>query len=117
MTLALAQPAFRALADPTRREILRLLKHQTMTIAQVAENFDMTRAAVKKHLTILAEGGFITVTSHGREKLNALVPEGFAPIRDWLHHFDLFWDDRLSDLAAAIENDITINPPKDRNPQ
>ena len=46
------QMSFRALADPTRRSILRLLAKNDMTIAEVAENFEMTRAAVKKHLTI-----------------------------------------------------------------
>ena len=45
------QLGFRALADTTRREILKLLSGKDMTIAEVADNFEMTRAAVKKHLT------------------------------------------------------------------
>ncbi len=97
------QSVFRALADPTRRTILRDLARQDMTIAQVADNFDMTRAAVKKHLSVLSDGGLITVQARGREKINTLNPQGFAPVLDWLTFFDQFWDDRLADLKAAIE--------------
>ncbi|MBU2992754.1 metalloregulator ArsR/SmtB family transcription factor [Octadecabacter sp. 1_MG-2023] len=100
------QPLFRALADPTRRDILLMLRTEDMTIAQVAENFDMTRAAVKKHLTVLSDGGLITVRAEGREKINTLNPNAFAPIKDWLSYFDAFWDDRLGDLKSAIEKDV-----------
>ena len=99
------QTTFKALADPTRREILRQLADSDMTIAQVSNNFDMTRAAVKKHLTVLSDGGLITVRTRGRERVNTLNPEGFSPVRDWLSFFDQFWDDRLSDLKTAIEKD------------
>jgi DNA-binding transcriptional ArsR family regulator len=99
------QHVFRALADPTRRAILRHLSAQNMTIAEVSDNFDMTRAAVKKHLTVLSDGGLITIQAKGREKINALNPDGFAPIRDWLSFFDQFWDARLDALKSEIERD------------
>ena len=57
------QNAFRALADPTRRGILMFLSEQDMTIAEVSGHFEITRAAVKKHLTILEEGELISVAS------------------------------------------------------
>ncbi|MEV8467427.1 metalloregulator ArsR/SmtB family transcription factor [Fluviibacterium sp. DFM31] len=100
-----AQPCFRALSDPTRREILGLLSQGGMTIAEVAENFDITRAAVKKHLTILQEGNLITVETAGRTRVNTLNRSGFAPVIDWFAHFDAFWDDRLDALKAAIEKE------------
>jgi DNA-binding transcriptional ArsR family regulator len=100
------QHLFRALADPTRRDILLMLRGADMTIAQVADNFEMTRAAVKKHLTVLSDGGLITVRAQGRERYNTLNPNAFAHIRDWLGFFDVFWDDRLSDLKTAIEKDM-----------
>ncbi len=100
-----AQPVFRALADPTRREILVMLAEADLTIGEVSENFDMTRAAVKKHLTMLSDGGLITVTPRGREKVNSLAPEAFGPVRDWLSFFDRFWDERLDALKTAIEKD------------
>lgn len=101
------QHAFRALADPTRRNILLMLRDQNMTIAQVADNFTMTRAAVKKHLTVLSDGGLIQVHAKGRERINTLNPAGMAPVLDWLGFFDAFWDDHLSTLKTAIEKDAS----------
>ncbi|WP_299672083.1 metalloregulator ArsR/SmtB family transcription factor [uncultured Roseobacter sp.] len=101
------QSAFRALADPTRRDILVMLRDRDLTIAEVAENFDMTRAAVKKHLTVLSDGGLITTRTSGRERINALNPTGIDPVMDWLTYFDIFWDDRLAKLKTEIEKDRT----------
>ena len=100
------QSAFRALADPTRRDILRLLASQDMTIAEVSDQFDITRPAVKKHLIILKEGNLISVKTKGRERVNSLNPTGMAPVLDWLEYFDSFWDDRLGALKTIIEKDI-----------
>lgn len=97
------QNAFRALADPTRRDIVRLLSEQDMTIGQLTNQFEMTRAAVKKHLTVLSDGSLITVEAKGRERINRLEPKGMVPVLDWLSYFDQFWDDRLADLKEAIE--------------
>ncbi len=99
------QQSFRALADPTRRDILVLLTQHEMTIAEVAENFQMTRAAVKKHLTILQDGDLISVRALGRTKVNALNRDGMKRINDWLSYFDAFWDDKLADLKTSIEKD------------
>lgn len=100
------QSAFRALSDPTRRDILRLLATQDMTIAEVTDQFDITRPAVKKHLTILQEGNLIQVQAKGRERVNSLNPEGMAPVLDWLEYFNTFWDDRLGTLKTIIEKDL-----------
>jgi DNA-binding transcriptional ArsR family regulator len=99
------QPLFRALGDPTRRDILRLLGQAPMTIAEVADNFDMTRAAVKKHLVVLSDGGLIEVAPRGREKINSLNALALKPVLDWLGWFDQFWDERLDVLKTAIEKD------------
>lgn len=101
------QLTFRALADPTRRDILHMLATQDMTIADVSGHFDMTRAAVKKHLTVLSDGGLITVTPRGRERINSINPQGFAPVLSWFEYFDSFWDTRLDALKSAIEKDKT----------
>lgn len=98
------QPAFRALADPTRRAILHMLGDGDMTIAQVSDRFDMTRAAVKKHLTVLQAGDLIAVRVKGRERINTLNPAGMKHVTDWLTFFDQFWDEKLANLKAAIEN-------------
>ena len=100
------QMGFRALADPTRRSILQLLATRDMTIAEVADNFDMTRAAVKKHLTILNEGDLIRVQTQGRSRLNTLNADGLKRLSDWFSFFDAFWDARLDILKAEIEKDV-----------
>jgi len=100
------QMGFRALADPTRRSILQLLAKNDMTIAEVADNFQMTRAAVKKHLTILNDGDLISVRAIGRSRVNTLNADGIKRVFDWLSYFDVFWDDRLNKLKTEIEKDI-----------
>jgi DNA-binding transcriptional ArsR family regulator len=99
------QAGFRALADPTRRNILQLLTNNEMTIADVAGNFEMTRAAVKKHLIILDTGNLISVQACGRSRMNALNPGGLKILFDWFSYFDAFWDDRLTTLKTEIEKD------------
>jgi len=97
--------AFRALSDPTRRRILILLSDQAMTIGQVAEQFDVTRGAIKKHLIILQDGNLISVKAQGRERINRLNVDGLKPVMDWLGEFDRFWDERLNKLKNVIETD------------
>ncbi|MDG1470414.1 MAG: metalloregulator ArsR/SmtB family transcription factor [Ascidiaceihabitans sp.] len=98
------QTGFRALADPTRRDILHLLAGGEQTIAGLTTHFDMTRAAVKKHLNVLSDGGLVTTRTQGRERLNALDPNGLEPLRDWIGFFEQFWDEKLSNLKSAIES-------------
>ena len=101
------QSIFRALADPTRREILQLLSLNECSIGQLTDAFPMTRAAVKKHLTVLEEGQLIEVETRGRERINRLRPNGLRPVLDWIDQLDLAWDDRLAALKSAIEKDMT----------
>lgn len=99
-----AQNAFRALADPTRREILMHLSQSDMTIGEVCIHFEMTRGAVKKHLTILEEGDLISVHVRGRERINHLEPLALKSASDWLSFFNQFWDSKLGGLKTVIEN-------------
>ena len=97
------QDAFRALADPTRREILMHLSDRDMTIGEITNQFDMTRAAIKKHLTILEAGKLISVHRNGRERINKLEAAGLKSVADWLNYFDQFWDRRIDKLRHAIK--------------
>lgn len=97
------QGVFRALADPTRRDILMYLSQEELTIAEVSERFDITRGAVKKHLTILQEGELISVHKRGRESVNRLEPDALRTATDWLNYFSQFWDNKLHDLSHAID--------------
>ncbi len=76
-----------------------------MTIAEVASRFEITRGAVKKHLTILREGELISVHVNGRERINRLEPDGLKSVTEWLEYFNRFWDTRLDKLKQAIESE------------
>ena len=59
---------FQAIADPTRREIINLLAHKSLNLNAVAEQFDVSRPAISKHIKILTECGLITISQQGRER-------------------------------------------------
>lgn len=99
------QSSFRALGDPTRRQILMELAREDLTISEVVEIFDLTRTAVRKHLTILEEGNLITVTPRGKERVTRLNPKGLKSTADWFSYFDQYWDSALGSLKKAIERD------------
>lgn len=99
------QGAFRALADPTRRSILMLLSSQDRSIGEVAARFEVTRGAIQKHLSVLEEGGLISVRTVGRERINHLEPGTIKAVSEWLGYFDQYWDERLANLRHAIENE------------
>lgn len=103
------QSSFKALADPTRRTILMHLSHQEMTVQELTDNFDMTRAAVKKHLNILEKGKLISAHRHGRDRINRLDTKGLESVTEWLTYFDQFWGKRLGALRDAIESSETSN--------
>jgi len=103
------QPSFRALADPTRREILRQLTQQELTITEVVEKFELTRTAVRKHLTILEEGQLITVTPRGKERVTRINPKGIKKTADWFSYFDSYWDTALASLKSSVERNNKPN--------
>ncbi|MCA1035965.1 metalloregulator ArsR/SmtB family transcription factor [Bacillus infantis] len=96
---------FQAVADPTRREVLRLVAEKERPVSEIAGHFSISRTAVAKHLHILSEAKLIKGRKAGREKLYTLQPETLAELREWLAYFDRFWDNRLSVLKHLIEND------------
>ena len=101
------QQSFRALSDPTRRQILMQLSGENLTIAEVSDKFDLSRTAVRKHLAILEEGNLITVTPRGKERVNQLNAEGLKTTSEWFNYFNQFWDTKLDTLKNVIENTST----------
>jgi DNA-binding transcriptional ArsR family regulator len=102
-TQAGPQPVFRALADPTRRQILLHLARENLSIGDIADRFEITRAAIKKHLVILEEGDLIASHPDGRERINSLKPAGLKSAFEWLGFFDRYWDDKLARLQTAVD--------------
>lgn len=81
---------FQALADPTRRAILRMLLEDDMAVTDVAEPFDMSLTGISKHLTILAGAGLIAQEKRGRVKWCKLQPEAMRAASVWMQGFGQF---------------------------
>lgn len=95
---------FQVIADPSRREILGMLTRSTHNINSLAENFDMSRPAVSKHIKILQNAGFISIETKGRERHCKLNQEGFIEIKDWINEFEKFWSNKLKNLETVLNN-------------
>jgi DNA-binding transcriptional ArsR family regulator len=95
---------FQVIADPSRRQMLTLLSKDSMTINSIAENFQMSRPAVSKHIKILYNGGFITIKDIGRERHCVLRQDGFKELQDFISYFDKFWANKLKKLETLLNN-------------
>ena len=93
---------FQVVADPSRRHMLQLLSQNSLTINSLAENFDMSRPAVSKHIKILHAAGFISIEDIGRERHCALKQDGFKELQDWMNYFDKFWNSKLRNLENLL---------------
>jgi DNA-binding transcriptional ArsR family regulator len=94
--------AFQVIADPSRRYMLQLLSKDSLTINNLAANFDMSRPAVSKHIRILHESGFITISDIGRERYCMLKQDGFNELQQWINYFDKFWISKFSKLETLL---------------
>lgn len=106
----MAQPtldAFQVIADPSRRQMLMLLSKNSLTISSLAENFDMSRPAVSKHIKILDTAGFISIQDIGRERHCTLKQDGFNALHEWLKYFDQFWATKLKNLENLLNNKLS----------
>lgn len=91
---------FKAIADPTRRDILSGLQARPMAVHEIAERFDMSRPAISKHLRVLGEAGLVHARRAGKENLYALDYEALSAVGDWLGGF---WAARLQTLKQLAE--------------
>src|SRR5215510_4036953 len=94
--------AFQVIADPSRRQMLVMLSKDSMTINALAENFDMSRPAVSKHVKILYKAGFISIKDIGRERYCILRQDGFNELQDFIDYFDKFWSTKLKKLQRLL---------------
>jgi len=94
--------ALRAIAEPRRREILRLVWDEELPAGQIAARFDITRSAVSQHLRVLKEADLVTERRVGTSRLYRARPERISEVRAWL---DGHWGQRLETLKGAVEWD------------
>jgi DNA-binding transcriptional ArsR family regulator len=102
---------FQVIADPSRRHMLHLLSKDSLTINSLAENFEMSRPAVSKHIKVLYNAGFISIQDIGRERHCILKQDGFKQLQEWLTYYDNFWGSKLNKLEALL-NERTKNSSK-----
>jgi DNA-binding transcriptional ArsR family regulator len=98
----MSEAALQALAEPRRRDILRLVRDQPRSVNEIAARFDITQQAVSQHLKVLKEAGLVAVRPQGQRRLYVVRPEGLAALRDFLADF---WPERLQRLKHAAEAD------------
>ena len=94
--------ALKAIANPNRREILRLVGIGELSAGEIADRFDVSRPAVSQHLTVLKEAGLVDERRDGTRRLYRANRNGLAELRD---HLDQFWGDRLDALRREAERE------------
>ena len=105
ITKAQNQAIFRAIADPTRREILHLLREGPHAVGEIAGNFRTSRPAISKHLRLLKSAGLVVARRHGTTNICELNARPLSAVNEWLGDYQAFWKHTLRDLKKYIEED------------
>jgi DNA-binding transcriptional ArsR family regulator len=101
---------FHALADSTRRAILRDIIRSEKTVGEIAEPYAMSLAAVSKHLDVLERAALIQRERRGTSRLVRLNPKPLAAAHDWLTFYETFWKSNLDRLQNLLESEVLQSP-------
>ena len=96
------EAALRAIVEPHRRQILRLVRNDELSAGEIAAHFDVTRPAVSQHLTVLKEAGLVNERRNGTRRLYRARPQGLVELKEFLEEF---WDERLEALKREAERE------------
>lgn len=94
---------FRAMADPTRRAVLDLLRSGSQPAGQIARSFPISRPAISKHLRLLRRANLVREHRTGRHRFYHLNPQPLKAVDRWLKQYRVFWDTKLANLKAFVE--------------
>ena len=94
---------FRAIADPTRRDILGLLRGGQRTVGDIASKFPTSRPAISKHLQLLRAAGLVVTRQHGTTRVCDLNAKPLRAIDDWLRDYETFWSETTQNLKSYME--------------
>ena len=111
----LRRDVFQAIADPTRRAIINLIAHQNLTLNAVADNFDISRPAISKHIKILTECGLIIIKQQGRERYCEARLKTLNEVSAWVNQYQTFWTSKLNALEMHLNKQAINN--KKRSPK
>jgi DNA-binding transcriptional ArsR family regulator len=101
-----ADRVFRALADPTRRDVLRRAMQGTLSVSGLARLYPMSTTAVQKHVAVLEDAGLVHLTRHGREQLVKTEIDTIAKAQSLLAEFALLWHGRLDRIGDVLANPL-----------
>lgn len=93
---------FRAVADPTRRRLLELLKRGERPVTALADTFDVSLPAISQHLKVLKTAGLVQERREGRRRLYRLRARPLRAVAEWVSHFESFWTERLDALGEHL---------------
>jgi DNA-binding transcriptional ArsR family regulator len=96
---------FQALADPTRRAILREIARRERSVGELAAPFDMSFAAVSKHVKVLERARLVQREKRGTFYYLRLNPKALKPANQWLSYYSQFWEEKLDSLKQFLEKD------------
>lgn len=102
---------FQAIADPTRRSLLKLLGDGELPVTAISGHYPMSRTAVSKHLRILADAGLVRERKVGRETRYRLDPEPLLELKRWLSYYERYWENKMAALKRFVESDEDGSPP------
>ncbi|MBL0330156.1 MAG: winged helix-turn-helix transcriptional regulator [Bacteroidetes bacterium] len=94
---------FQAIADPTRREIIGMVAHQSLNLNAVADQFKISRPAISKHIKILTECGLIIIKKKGRERYCEAKFEKLNEVSNWVEQYKKFWEEKLDALEVYLK--------------
>ena len=95
---------FSALSDPTRRAILSRLARNDLTVTEIAEPYEMSLAAVSKHIGVLTRANLVSQHKEGRIRRCRLEPEALNAVARWIEYYQNFWQANLQSLENYVEN-------------
>lgn len=98
-----SEATFQALADPTRRAVLDLLRRGSQPAGQIANAFPVSRPAISKHLRLLRRAHLVREHREGRNRVYQLNPEPLRAVDTWIDQYRIFWTHTLNDLKAFVE--------------
>lgn len=98
-----AERTFQALADPTRRAVLDLLRQGSQPAGRIAQSFPVSRPAISKHLRLLRKAHLVEERREGRHRFYNLNPEPLKSVDRWLESYRAFWTANLASLKAFVE--------------
>jgi DNA-binding transcriptional ArsR family regulator len=96
---------FGSLADPTRRDILTRVARRDLSVGEIAKSYDLTFAAISKHLKVLERAQLIIKRRRGKEQIVTLAPDALAKADEYLEQYRQLWEERFDALSEVLEQE------------